>query len=430
MEFKSIQDAMAQGSGEVSVRGWIYRIRVSKKLAFIVLRDSTNIIQCVLEKDVLGEEQFAIADKLQIETSITITGEIKKDDRAPSGYEISVKKFEVIGESHEFPIQKDQSQEFLLDNRHLAIRMRKLSAIMKIRSSFVQNREEFFRQEGFFRFDAPILQPTQSEGGSTVFEVKYYQEKMFLAQTWQLYGEAAVSSLEKIYNFGPTFRAEKSKTSRHLSEFWMAEMEAAWFNLQETVEFAKKELKYVIRKTVEERKEDFLLLEQDPEAIIAMTEKEWPTIKYREALQLIKEKDGMDVPFGKDLRTIEEEKLTSHYDVPVVVTHYPVEVMAFYKPRDPENNDEALCFDMLSPTGVEIVGGSERSMDIEDMSERLKADGEDPKEYNFYFDTRKYGGIPHSGYGIGTERVIAWICGLDNIKDAIPFPRTMLRHNP
>lgn len=431
MEYLTIKDAMKQGDGEVSIRGWIYRIRASKKLAFIILRDVTGIIQCVVEKDVVGEEIFDVADKLQIEASLKITGTIKEDARAPSGYEISVTDFEVVGESHEFPIQKDQSPEFLLDIRHLSIRSRKQTAILKIRSRYVQAREEFFLKEGFHRFDAPILQPSQSEGGSTLFEVKYYDQKVYLSQSCQLYAEAAVQSLEKLYNFGPTFRAEKSKTSRHLSEFWMAEMEAAWFDLKEVSEFAKKELKFCIQKVAQECKDDFEILGQDVSKLLEITEKDWPTIKYREALELIKEKDGMEVPFGKDLRTEEEKAIMQHYDTPVAVTHYPVEAMGFYKPRDPEFPDEALCFDMLSPgTGVEIVGGSQRSMDIEDMKDRLRTDGEDPDDYQWYFDTRIYGGVPHSGYGVGTERVLAWICGLENIKDAIPFPRTILRFKP
>ena len=431
MTYLSIKDAMRQGEGEIKIRGWVHRERGSNKLKFLVIRDSTEIIQCVIEKDAVGDEKFEEVKKIQVETSMQITGIIKKDERAPTGYEISVKEFEVVGVSDTFPITKDQSPEFLADVRHLAIRSRRMQAILKIRSKYVQARDEFFREEGFIRFDSPILQPTQSEGGSTVFEVKYYDKKMYLAQTWQLYAEAAVQSLEKIYNFGPTFRAEKSKTSRHLSEFWMAEMEAAWFDLKDASEFAKRELKYCIKKVAEECQDELKILEQSSEKLLEMTQKEWPTIKYREALKLIKEKDGIDVPFGKDLRTEEERAIMQHFDTPVVVTHYPVEAMGFYKPRDPENPDEALCFDMLSPKiGTEIVGGSERSMDIEDMRQRLEAEGEDSKNYEWYFDLRRYGGVPHSGYGVGTERVIAWICGLDTIKDAIPFPRTMLRFTP
>ncbi|MFW5866040.1 MAG: asparagine--tRNA ligase [Nanoarchaeota archaeon] len=431
VEFKSIKEAMEQGEGDVALRGWVYRERGSKKLKFIVLRDSTQVMQCIVSRDAVGDEKFELADKVQVEASMKVWGTIKRDDRAPSGYEVQVSDFEVVGESDQFPITKDQSPEFLLDIRHLSLRTRRQTAILKIRSTYVQIREEFFQKEGFCRFDAPILQPSQSEGGSTLFEVKYYDKTTYLSQSWQLYAEAAIFALEKIYNFGPTFRAEKSKTSRHLSEFWMAEMEAAWFDLKMTSEFAKKELKYCISETARRCRGEFELLDQDSDVLIAMCEKDWPTIKYRDAVKLIKEKDGIDVPFGKDLRTEEERAIMSHFDTPVAITHYPVEAMAFYKPRDGEQPDEALCFDVLAPqTGVEIVGGSERSLDIDDMKARLEAEGEDVENYQWYFDLRRYGSVPHSGYGVGTERVIAWITGIDNIKDAIPFPRTMLRYKP
>ncbi|MBT4540013.1 asparagine--tRNA ligase [Candidatus Woesearchaeota archaeon] len=430
-KFQQIQEAMDQGSGKVAVRGWIYRERGSSKLKFVVLRDSTNIIQCVIDKSVVGEDKFQIIKKAQIETSMTIFGEIKKEERAPSGYEIHVKDFEVIGTCDTFPIGRDQSPEFLLDNRHLWLRSRRMTAILKIRSTYVQAREEFFKTKGFWRFDAPILQPNQCEGGSTLFEVKYYKAKTFLSQSWQLYAEAGVFALEKIYNMGPTFRAEKSKTSRHLSEFWMAEAEAAWYDLHDITELAKEELKFCLKKVLEERKPELEILERDIKKLEVAAKKKWPTIKYREALKVLKDKANMDVPFGKDLRTIEEEKIMEHFDTPVVVTHYPKEVMAFYKPRDPEVSDEALCFDMLAPEGYgEIVGGSQRDTDIKAIEKCLKDEGEDPANYKFYFDLRKYGSVPHSGYGVGVERVVAWMCGIDNIKDAIPFPRTMIRWSP
>jgi len=430
MTHTSIQEAMKKGTGAVAIRGWVYRERGSNKIKFIVLRDSTNIIQCVLKKDNFKSSWHEI-DAIQVETAMEIKGTIKKDERAPSGYEVGVKSYEVVGDSDTFPITKDQSPEFLLDNRHLWLRSRKMVAIMKIRSVYGQAREEFFKNEGFWRFDTPVLQPTQSEGGSTVFEVKYYNQTTFLAQTWQLYGESAIFALEKVYNAGPTFRAEKSKTSRHLCEFWMVETEVAWWKLAEITEFAKKELKYCITKTAEQCPEEFKFLGRNPKELIAMCKKKWPTIKYREVLKILKEKDKMNVQFGKDLRTIEEETIMTHFDTPVVITHYPQEIMAFYKPRDPKFSDEALCFDVLCPEmGLEIIGGSERSLDIKEMSENLKRDGENPKDYKFYFDLRKYGSVPHSGYGVGLERVIQWICKLDNIKDAIAFPRTMLRWTP
>ncbi len=429
-KFISIKEAMKKGSGKVAVRGWIYRERGSKELIFIVLRDSSEIIQCVFKKDKF-KKQWKDIDALQVEASIEVKGTIRKDKRAPTDYEIEADKIEIIGESHEFPIQKDLNEELLGDRRHLWLRSRKMVALMKIRSSYIQARDEFFKKKGFYRFDAPILQPTQSEGGSTVFEVDYYGNKVYLAQTWQLYGEAAVFALEKVYNMGPTFRAEKSKTSRHLSEFWMAETEVAWWKLGEITEFAKEEIKYCIVKTVKECAKELRFLGQNTQKILEITKKKWPTIKYRDALKILKEKDKINIKFGKDLRTIEEQKLMQHFDTPVVITHYPKKIMAFYKPKDPKKTDEALGFDMLAPgCGLEIVGGSERSLDIKEMSENLKEEGEKPEDYKFYFDLRKYGSVPHSGYGVGIERVLQWICGTDSIKDVIPFPRTMMRWKP
>ena len=431
VDFISIKEAMEKGSGKVAIRGWVHRERGSNKLKFIVLRDSSGTIQCVVEKGKVGEKLFRVADEIQIETSMTIQGEIKKDERAPTGYEVSVSDFEVVGGCDTYPITKDQSREFLDENRHLGLRSRKMVAIMKIRNTYSFAREEFFQSKGFYKFDAPVLQPTQSEGGSTVFEVKYYNHKTYLAQTWQLYGEAAVFALEKVYNHGPTFRAEKSRTSRHLSEFWMVEMEAAWFDLHDVTEFAKEELKYCIGKVIEKNSEELKMLGRDPDVLKKVVDQDWPTIKYREVLRTLKEKKKVEVKFGKDLRTVEEQKLMECFDTPVVVTHYPKEVMAFYKPADPDFPDEALCFDMLCPEqGLEIVGGSQRSTDIKEIESGLKRDGEDPKDYKFYLDLRKYGSVPHSGYGVGLERVLQWICGLDNVKDAIGFPRTMIRWSP
>ncbi|MEJ2248227.1 MAG: asparagine--tRNA ligase, partial [Candidatus Lokiarchaeota archaeon] len=280
-------------------------------------------------------------------------------------------------------------------------------------------------------FDAPIFQPTMSEGGATLFEVKYFEDKVYLSQSWQLYAEAGIFSLGKIYNMGPTFRAEKSKTSRHLSEFWMAEMEAAWMQLDEIVEVAKEEIRFIIKQVLKNNQKELKILERDTSKLNYYVKEKYPTIKYAEALKILNEKYEMDVPWGKDLRTLEEAQLADHFGVPVVVTHYPTEIMGFYKPPDPDNPEEALCFDMLAPEGYcEIIGGSERGLSIDNMRERLEAEGEDPNTYQWYFDLRRYGGVPHSGYGVGVERVVSWICGLDNIKDAIPFPRTMLRKEP
>ena len=420
-----------QTNQNINLRGWIYRTRSSGNIVFIIIRDSTGIIQTTIKKGNLPDKEFENAKKALIESSIEIKGTVKKDERAPGGYEIQTTKFNVIHFAETFPIVKDQSPEFLLDQRHLWLRSQKLNSILKIRSTIVGAIHKFFREQGYYEFDAPILQPNQCEGGSTLFEVKYYDKKTYLSQTWQLYAEAAIFSLEKIYNMGPTFRAEKSKTSRHLSEFWMAEMEAAWLDLNDVTEIAKEEVKYIIKEVLKNNKNELNILGQDIKKLEKISKAKFPTITYKKALEILKEKEKIDIKWGKDLRTLEENRLTNHFETPVVVTNYPLEIMAFYKPKDPKDPKTALCFDMIAPEGYgEIIGGSQRSLDVKDMTKRLKDMGENIKNYEWYFDLRKYGSVPHSGYGLGVERVVAWICGLDNIKDAIPFPRTILRYKP
>jgi len=426
----TIAEALKKGSEIVNLRGWIYRERKSNKFVFIVLRDESDIIQCVFSK-VKNPEIFEKAEKLTIESSVRVTGNLKKDERAPTGYEVSVSDLEIVQISEPFPITEHQSPELLYDNRHLWLRSRKLNAILKIRHTVVGAIHEFFRSNGYYEFDAPIFQPSQSEGGATLFEVKYFDDITYLSQTWQLYAEAGIFSLGKIYNMSPTFRAEKSKTSRHLAEFWMAEMEAAWMQLDEVTEVAKDEIRFIVKQVLKNNKKELEILERDISLLENYAEAEYPTIKYSEALEILNTKYKMNVPWGKDLRTIEEAKIADHFKVPVVVTHYPTEIMGFYKPPSNENPKEALCFDMLAPEGYcEIVGGSERSLLVDDMIKRLENDGEDPKNYDWYFQLRRYGSVPHSGYGVGVERVVMWLCGIDNIKDAIPFPRTLLRKAP
>jgi asparaginyl-tRNA synthetase len=415
----------------VQVRGWIYRTRSSGNIVFTMIRDATGTLQVTIKKGNLPDKMFEDAKKALIESSIELEGTVKIDKRAPGGYEIQVTNFKVVNFADPFPIVKDQSPEFLLDQRHLWIRSQKLNSVFKIRSTVVGAIHKFFRDRGYYEFDAPVLQPNQCEGGSTLFEVKYYKDKTYLAQTWQLYAEAAIFSLEKIYNMGPTFRAERSKTSRHLSEFWMAEMEVAWVDLNGIIEVAKDEVRFILKEVLKENKNELELLGVDIKNLQHVAKSKFPTITYTEAINILNEKGKMNVKWGKDLRTLEENKLMDHFETPIVVTHYPVEIMAFYKPRDPENPKTALCFDMIAPGGYgEIVGGSQRSLDIDDMKQRLIESGEKIENYKWYFDLRKYGSVPHSGYGLGVERLIAWICGLDNIKDAIPFPRTLIRFKP
>lgn len=429
--FFSIQDAMNQGSGDVSVRGWVYRERGSNKLKFITLRDSSHIIQCVIEKNVVGEEKFLTADKVQMETSMEIHGTIKKDERAPTGYEIAVKDFTIVGSSDSFPINKDQSVEFLADNRHLWLRSRKMTAVLKIRSTVFGAIDEYFRMKGFYEYHSPIFQAIQCEGGSTLFEVDYFKQKgVFLSQSWQLYAEPAIFALEKIYTISPSFRAEKSKTSRHLTEYWHAEMEEAWASFDQIIDHGEGVLKHIVKKVLEQNQAELKILERDPQKLIPATQKAFPRMTYDDALIILK-KHGMDVEWGKDLRTIEEDVLSKLYDTPIAVTRYPKVVKAFYMKEDSKNPKVVLGVDFIAPEGYgEIIGGSEREADIEKIKERLIAQGEDPKQYEFYLDTRRYGSVPHGGFGMGVERVIAWVCGLENIKDAIPFPRTMIRWKP
>jgi len=415
----------------VSLRGWIWRTRSSGNIVFMTLRDVSGVIQVTVKRGNLPDAEFEAAEKALVESSVEITGEVKEDKRAPGGYEILARSIHVVNFAEPYPITKDQSPEFLLDQRHLWLRSRKLTAALKIRSTVVGAIHQFFRDHGFYEFDAPVLQPNQCEGGSTLFEVKYYQDKTFLSQSWQLYAEAGVFALEKIYNVGPTFRAEKSKTSRHLSEFWMAEMEAAWMDLHDITEIAKDEVRFVLGQVIEKNAADLAVLERDIEALRKLSTAKFPTITYTEALEVLRTKAGMEVEWGKDLRTIEEDEVMKFFETPVVVTNYPLEIMAFYKPPDPKDPKTALCFDMLAPDGYgEIIGGSQRSTDIAYMSERLRQMGEKTDNYQWYFDLRRYGSVPHAGYGLGVERLVAWICHAENIKDAIPFPRTLLRFRP
>ncbi|MHA2472739.1 MAG: amino acid--tRNA ligase-related protein, partial [Promethearchaeota archaeon] len=325
-KYLTIGEALKSDSTSVNLRGWVYRERKSNKFVFIVLRDGSDIIQCVISKN-KDPKLFEKAEKLTIESSVMVSGELKKDDRAPTGYEVSVTELEIIQIAEPFPITEYQSPELLYDNRHLWLRSRKLTAILKIRHTIVGAIHEFFRKRGYYEFDAPIFQPSMSEGGSTLFEVKYFKDTVYLSQSWQLYAEAGIFSLGKIYNMGPTFRAEKSKTSRHLSEFWMAEMEAAFMQLDEVTEVAKDEIRFIIQQVLDNNKKELEILERDINLLETYAKVEYPTIKYAKALEILNDKYNMDVPWGKDLRTNEEAKIAEHFKVPVVVTHYPTEIM-------------------------------------------------------------------------------------------------------
>lgn len=430
MKFSSIQEAIKKRKGKVAVRGWIYRERGSNKMKFLVLRDSTNLIQCVLPYEKF-KKQWEDIDKLQIEASVEIEGEIKKDERAPTGYEISAEKINIVGMSDEFPIQKDLNEELLGDRRHLWLRSRKMMAIMKIRDTVLDAMREHWHKKRFYEYHSPIFIGMPAEGGSTLFKVDYFGKPMFLSQTWQLHAEPAIFSLEKIFTIQPAFRAEKSKTSRHLTELWMAEMEVAWENFDYLQDDAEHMLKHVVSRVLKDNKNELEIIGRDVKKLEPVVKKNFPRITYDEVLRLLKQKKKMPVKWGKDLRTIEEDKLSELFDVPVIVTDYPKIVKAFYMKENSKNAKVVQGFDIIAPEGYgEIVGGSQREEDMKKVKENLKAQGEDVSKYDFYLDTRRYGSVAHGGYGAGVERVVSWICGLDTIKDAIAFPRTMVRMNP
>lgn len=429
--FISIKEALEKKKGKVALRGWVYRVAKLKDKIFITLRDHSDIVQCVISKGTVSDKEFKAADKLLIESSVQIEGTIRQESRAPTGFEIDVSKIVIVHYSEPFPITKDINEELLLDRRHLWLRSRKMTSILKIRSTVFAAIHEFFRNQGFYEFQSPIIIPGGAEEGPTLFEIKYFERKAYLTQTWQLYAEAAMFALEKIYTIAPSFRAEKSKTSRHLTEYWHAEMELPWVSLDELIDYAEGLIKHIVKRVLENNRTELAILNQDIKKLETALKKNFARITYDDAIKLLKKKFNIAISWGKDLRTIEEDKLGQLFDTPFFVTHYPKDIMAFYKPRDPKNPKVALCFDLIGSEGHgELIGGSIRDPDIEELKRSLKNKGEKIEDYNYYLDTRRYGSVPHGGFGMGVERVVKWLCGLDNIKDAIAFPRTPDRFKP
>ena len=424
-----IKQAILQREGRISVSGWIYRERGSNTMRFLVLRDTDDVLQCVIKKDAVSDDTWKLAESLKVESAVTLTGELKPDERAPTGVELVVDEVIMVGMSGDFPITKDQSTEHLANNRHLWLRSRYMNAILKVRHECFAAFREYFVKNGFYEYHSPIFQATQTEGGSDLFAVKYFDSEVYLSQSWQLYAEAGIFSLENIFTIAPTFRAENSKTSRHLTEFWMAEMEMAWCTFTDIQDHAEGVVKHIVSRVLERCAPQLAVLERDTTALRTAAIKPFERITYDKAIDLL-DKQGMKVPWGKDLRTAEEERICQQFDVPVIVTNYPTEVKAFYMKQVPGRPDVVQGCDVLVSGVGEIIGGSQREEDIEQTKARLIRDGEDPQEYEMYLDTRRYGSVPHGGFGLGMERIIAWVCGLDSVKDAIPFPRTPLRYNP
>ena len=427
-KYIQIEQALKSEGKKVSVRGWCYRERGSNNIRFIVVRDSSDIIQCVLDNK---HKDWDKAKKIKIESSLIVTGKVVKNKKAPTGYEIQVESLDVVDEGAVFPITRDQSTEFLADNRHLWMRSRRMTSIMKIRSTVFGAIHEYFRKNRFYEHQSPIFQSTQCEGGSTLFNVDYFGKPLFLTQSWQLYAEAMIFALEKIYTIAPSFRAEKSKTSRHLTEYWHAEMEIAWASYDDMIDCGEALIKHVVKTVLEKNKKELELLKRDVSKLIPVIKKPFVRMTYTKALEILKNKCNMKVEWGKDLRTVEEDELSKLYDVPLIITHYPKKVKAFYMKECCKDSKVVHGTDFIAPECYgEIIGGSERESDIKKIEKRLNEQGEDLKDYKFYLDTRRYGSVPHAGFGLGVERLISWICHLDNIKDAIAFPRTVLRYAP
>lgn len=396
-------------------------------MAFIVLRDGTDIIQCVIKKDSVPESAWKEAEQVLIESAVEISGELFEDKRAPTGYEVRASHFKLIHLAERFPITKDQSTEFLLDQRHLWVRSRELTAVWKVKAELLRGLRAFFDGEGYVEVTPPIITGSACEGGSTLFELKYFDEKAFLSQSAQLYLEAMIFSLGKVWALTPSFRAEPSKTNRHLTEYWHLEMEAAWMPFEELLDFEERMISFACQWVAEKCPKELQLLGRNPEDLKNIAAP-FPRLTYDEALELLR-KDGIEVPWGKDLRTVEEEAIVKHFNKPVLVTNYPKAIKAFYM-KDKDDRTVNCC-DVLAPEGYgEIIGSSERETDVNILIAKLKAQGEKVEHYNWYLDLRRFGSVQHSGFGLGIERLVRWICKLESIRDAIPFPRTIKRKTP
>lgn len=415
-------------SGEkVAIRGWIYRKRDFSNKVFIVIRDSTDIIQCVIDKE---NQYFELAKKAGIEASVIVEGIIREDPRAPKGKEIYLSSFSIIGNSIDFPITKHASREFLLDIRHLAIRSRRLTAIFKIRNTIFSAVHEYFRNNGYYEVQCPMFITVAVEGGSTLFPVEYFgNKKVYLTQSSQFYLETLIYSLEKVYTIAPSFRAEKSRTRRHLTEFWHAEAELAWSGIKDIMRVEEELVSYVIRRVLDKNLEELEFLGRN----ISFLENIKPPfyrMTYDEVIDWLNNK-GIKIKWGEDLGADEERVFTEGFDKPIFVYGYPVSVKAFYHKNDPENNAVTLSADLLAPEGYgEIIGGGERIEDEKELVKKIIDFGLNPDDYKWYIDLRKYGSVPHAGFGLGMDRLVMWITGVESIIDTIPFPRTIRRVFP
>jgi asparaginyl-tRNA synthetase len=423
----------------VTVQGWLYNKRESGKLLFPIFRDGTGVIQGVVAKNQVAPEVFDTVKNLTDESSVVVTGKVRADKRAPGGYEMDVVDVRVVQrvpEDDPFPIsRKEHGIDFLMEHRHLWIRTPRQTAILRIRAEIIRAARNFFDERGFVLTDPPILTPAACEGTTTLFPVDYFEEQAFLTQSGQLYIEATAMALGKVYSFGPTFRAEKSKTRRHLTEFWMIEPEVAYAELDEIMELAENFISHIVQTVVANRRDDLKILERDISRLENI-KAPFPRISYDEAVTLLQEghnKGQLETRFewGGDFGSPDETYISSQFDKPVMVHRYPAKIKAFYMEPDPHRPELALCADVLAPEGYgEIIGGSQRIGDYQLLLKRIREHNLPEESFKWYLELRKYGGVPHSGFGMGIERAVAWICGLEHVRETIPFARTLTRIYP
>ncbi|WP_214745342.1 asparagine--tRNA ligase [Exiguobacterium sp. s189] len=417
----------------VRVGAWIANKRSSGKIAFLQLRDGSGFAQAVVVKADVSEELFTLAKGVTQETSVWVTGNVKSDGgRTSLGFELEVTDVEVIAESVDYPITpKEHGTEFLMDNRHLWLRSRRQHAIMKVRNEIIRATYEFFNKEGFVKIDPPILTSSAPEGTTELFETDYFGQSAYLSQTGQLYMEAAAMALGKVFSFGPTFRAEKSKTRRHLIEFWMIEPEMAFFDHDMNLEIQEQYVSYIAQSALENCKDELEFLGRDLEKL-AQVKAPFPRVRYEDAIKFLKSEGFDDIEYGDDFGAPHETAIANAHDQPVFITHWPKEIKPFYMKVDPENPELVLCADLIAPEGYgEIIGGSQREDDYDRLKEEIIKEGLDETDaYDWYLELRQYGSVPHSGFGLGLERTVAWISGIEHIREAIPFPRLLNRIHP
>ena len=425
-----IEDIARYVGQEVTVRGWLRTHRSSGKVQFLTVRDGTGDLQAVVSKGVVGEEQFAQSASLTQESSLILTGTVKADKRAQGGYELEVTRIEPIQIAEPYPIQpKEHGVGFLMEHRHLWLRSSRQHAILRIRHEIIRACRNFFDDRGFVLVDAPIFTPNACEGTTTLFQTDYFDDKAYLTQSGQLYSEATAAAFGKVYCFGPTFRAEKSKTRRHLMEFWMVEPEVAFAELPEMMDLAEALLSFIVRRVLETRGTELAVLERDTSKLNRVVPP-FPRISYDEAVSLLQKK-GNPIQPGDDFGGDEETMLSNEFDRPVIVHRYPRAIKAFYMQNDPARPELALCMDVLAPEGYgEIIGGGQRIHEQDKLLARIQEHKLPEAAFRWYVDLRRYGSVPHAGFGMGIERVVAWICGLDHVRETIPFPRMLYKLYP